>query len=201
LLYKRKKKMPKKFKFFLPDENQPHFSCNLKSNQCKGKTKNGNTCKNKTLMSIPYCWIHLQNDKKLRIKDSLIPGAGKGLFAVDKNKPEGAKIFKKGQVIIQYSGEIINEENLNHRYGNYTAPYSIITRSTPPKRYIDSACERGAGAMANQGLTIGQNNAKLSPSGGRVFLTAIKDIKNNQEILTYYGDSYHFDDPTHYSTR
>ncbi len=193
--------MPKKFKFYMPDEELPHFTCNVVSVTCKSKKKNGENCRNKTQMSLPYCWQHLLSEKKLRIKESSIPGAGKGLFAVDKNADDDAIIFHTNDRIVDYVGEKINQETLNNRYGQYTAPYALETKVSNPKAYIDPACVRGVGAMANQGTRKKDNNAVLKAYKGDGYVKAIKPIRNNREIFVDYGAEYQFDEGTRHTTK
>lgn len=115
--------MSKKFKFYIVDELQ--FQCPLSSLRCHGKTKKGTRCGRKCVIGFELCYQHLRSDKHLRILPSTIPNAGKGLFAMDTTKNDNAIIFRAGDKICDYSGQLINEEQLNERYEDKTASYAV----------------------------------------------------------------------------
>lgn len=200
--------MPKKFKFFIISESntQPHFQCELISQNCEALTKKGEACKRKVVIGLPFCWSHLLSEKHLRIKNSLIPYAGKGLFVEDKTKPEGEIVFRKGDKIIDYVGEIVTMQELDNRYGkDNTAPYGIEI-SKNANRYEDAACRRGAGSLINQGTSSGDTryNCELVTGGkkkDKIIVKAIFNIRNGRELYTNYGREYGFDEDTRYLTK
>ncbi|KAJ3080316.1 hypothetical protein HK102_003136 [Quaeritorhiza haematococci] len=137
----------------------------------------------------------------LMIQASTIPRAGKGLFAMKRNAPNGTVLFRKNDVILEYVGEIISVSETNARYGEHTAVYTLRrNRSTD----IDAACKRGVVAMANS--QPGKNNARFGAAGRgenyRMVLRATKNILHGQEIFAHYGGNYRFNEPgVQYSTR
>ena len=191
-----------KFLFYINDDL--FFEANVQCMQCKGKSKNGNRCKRRVCIGTPFCWQHLASEKKLKIKESNIPNAGKGLFAWNPKNPNDV-IFKRaratrfqntpGQKIIEYAGELIDEEELNERYSNQTAPYGIEINND---RYEDAALIRGIGAIANHSR---RNNARFDVSRNRIILRATKNIKHNEEILVNYGRNYRFDEDNFHETK
>lgn len=192
--------MPLKFEFLV---NQPGqvpalaFSCKLQCVRCDGTTAKGARCKRRVCIGTPYCPAHLKKEMNLNIADSLLAGAGKGLFAYDPDDPDGNEIvFRPKDVIVQYDGEIISEAELGERYGEHTAPYGLQEKYGVMYTE-DGACRRGAGTLANH-KPHSQANAKLSfGSGRRRFqLVATKNIRNGQEIYVSYGRAYKFDEPT-----
>ena len=200
--------MPKHFKFFIQSESNvvPHFQCQLASLVCDAVTKRGERCKRKVIIGLPFCWSHLLSNKHLRIKDSLIPNAGKGLFVEDKSKPEDAIIFKKGDKILDYVGEVVTMEELDNRYGEEnTAPYGVAINKKA-NRYEDAACRRGAGSLINQGTPTGltKYNCDLKVGGqkkDKIIIKATANIKNGRELYTNYGEEYVFEENTRYSTK
>ena len=193
--------MPYKFVFKI--NNQENFSCNLTCVQCTEHKANGQQCSKRSCIGTPYCWIHLLGKKKLRIKPSGVPNAGKGLFAMSKNPNDNnAILFKTGDTIIEYDGEIITQQQLNNRYDSathqYTAPYGLKVQN----RIEDAACRRGVGSIANHGDSR-HSNARFSRSntGQPVKLFATKNIRNGDEILVNYGRSYRFNEPTSHTTK
>jgi hypothetical protein len=152
---------------------------------------------------------------KLRVKDSTIPGAGKGLFAQTKNNiiPVGSIptrdreiIFRKGQKIIDYNGEKMGMPGITERYGEYTAPYALKVRGA---HYEDAACKRGTGAMVNHSARS-RSNARFSfvakdqdDELGRPKSVVLADkvIRDGDEILINYGDDYQFNENIQHGTR
>ena len=50
---------------------------------------------------------------------------GRGVFADDPTKPQGAVVFQKDHRVMLYQGEVTNHEDAMHRYGVHTNPYSL----------------------------------------------------------------------------
>lgn len=103
--------------------------------------------------------------------------AGLGLFA--------AKDFKKGQRIIEYTGERITADVANKRGGRYL--FELNDRWTldgkgreHTARYINHSCVPNAYAELNAAET-------------RVFIIAKRAIAAGEEITYHYGKEY-FDD-------
>lgn len=172
--------------------NRTEFECEINCSQCTGICANGNVCKRRACIGIPLCWSHLLRDKHIRIRPSTIRGGGKGLFATNQLVGENAILFQEEDIIIEYSGEVINTNVLDERYGDDTAPYAVQTGKRPAK-FEDAACTRGVGAIANHG-SGDIVNAKYSTRGSRnnrrSVLRATRPIFNNEEIFTNYGDEY-----------
>jgi uncharacterized protein len=119
----------------------------------------------------------------LKVKTSILPGCGKGLFT---------KIFiPKGIIITEYTGKITSFKDADHDEGNnqylfYVSRNHVIDargHHESPGRFINDA--RGHKKIV--GLT---NNAKYITVGKRVFITAIKKILPNDEIFISYGKEY-----------
>lgn len=191
--------MPYRFKFFRPGETVPSFECALEPHQCMGTSKNGMQCRRRSVIGLPFCWTHLLSEKNLRIKASNIPDAGSGLFALKRNATFGEILFRTGDTIIKYEGEVIDQPELERRYGVYTAPYGVALHR---HMFEDGACVRGVGNLANH-ATGALANARLvlDPRRNRVSLKAMKNIRNDQEILVNYGREYGFTEGTRYSTK
>ena len=177
--------------------------------QCKGRTLKDANCRRKVIIGTPYCKDHLKSVLKLSIRESLIPNAGKGLFADQKGAAPGDIVFHAGDLITPYEGKRMSKQELNNLYGpdqRVTAPYAIEREyneehrgSIRPRSFIlDGATERGIANLANQAMNRADNNAKLQEDTAA--LVAIKDIAQGEEILTSYGQNYRFDGPGQYST-
>jgi hypothetical protein len=185
--------MPYQFQFKVNDKTQ--FKCNIQSEQCVAHSKSGAQCKRNVAIGTPYCYQHLETEKHLKIKQSTVPNAGKGLFASDATKPARAVVFKKGSLIVAYGGEYLNEKQLTKRYGEYTAPYAAQLKKNVVQ---DCACIRDVGALANHSGNKAAVNAKLygayTSKPQQIRLAATRDIKNGDEILLDYGNEYRFDE-------
>lgn len=179
------------YEFIFKIGNNVHFRTNLESIRCKDKLKNGAQCKKRTVMGSSHCYLHLLYKHSLRIKQSELLNSGLGLFAMDPMNSDGnAIIFKKGATIIEYDGEIIDLEELESRYDDKTAPYTVkISKDV----YEDGAKFRGVGTLAN--TYAGHNNATLSVYRGRAKLKATKNIRNGDEIYLSYGRAYQLNEP------
>lgn len=185
------------YKFVYKINNSSHFTCNLKCVRCTATNSSGTRCKLKSCIGTPYCWTHLLHHKHLRIKPSVVQGAGNGLFAVSPALGNNDIVFKRGDVIIQYDGEVITNKELQRRYGDFTAPYGLSQGN-----YIeDGACRRGVGSLANH-VSSRSANARysFSTSTKKFRLVATKNIRNNTEVLCDYGGDYHFNEPTQHKT-
>ena len=132
-----------------------HSSCNI-VNQPYGKFKyyqqirkcSISSCNNNTDI-LPYCTLHTKEILKLEVKESSIPNAGNGLFAVNNNSNE--IIFNIGDIIYKMEGEILNQKTFLNRYGceyahhnTYFTPYAA---QLPTSHVIDATIVRGVCAL------------------------------------------------------
>lgn len=123
----------------------------------------------------------------VKVGNSRIPNAGKGLFAT--------KVFKEKETIGYYDGHDTTQAQLDNRYGvDSTAPYVIKGKDGI---YLDSACLRSLMSVANSGTSrVGRilpSNAAFSSKAkrdGTVRVRATKRINVDDEILIWYGEAY-----------
>ncbi|MBA2613159.1 MAG: SET domain-containing protein [Bacteroidetes bacterium] len=121
----------------------------------------------------------------LKIKNSKLPNAGKGLFT---DKP-----IKKNSKIIEYKGEIINWKEyekrvLEHKDGYllYINKQRCIDAYDTPKykaRYANDA----EGLSRIKGL---KNNAYYEISGKQAYIVAERDINAGEEVFVGYSKEY-----------
>lgn len=122
-------------------------------------------------------------EKQLRIKPSLLPGAGKGLFT--------AEYITKGTRIVEYKGSIAPWKDTDdcggtNGYIYYINKYHVIDARTHKEalaRYANDA--KGLARVKGLG-----NNCFYRIEGQRVFIVALKAIPAGSEILVGYGKSY-----------
>jgi SET domain-containing protein len=121
-------------------------------------------------------------EKQLEVKESNIPGAGKGLFTTT--------FIPKGTRIVEYKGRIRTWKEVENDDSNYYIFYvnenHVIDggrTKTSLARYINDA----KGLKKIKGLN---NNAEFVIDGLRAFVDAKKDIPAGSEIFVGYGKEY-----------
>lgn len=177
------------FTFKINDEIQ--YRTQVQSLQCADNTKKGMRCKRNCVIGSPFSATHLAYNHHLRIKPSQIPNAGKGLYCCDPLSSDSHEVlFKKGETIVKYVGELINHAELVERYSHYTPPYVV---GVSANSYEDGARICGIGSLAN--TNPGHQNATLSVYNGKASLKATKNIKNGEEIYLSYGREYRLHQP------
>ena len=122
-------------------------------------------------------------EKYLVIKQSTLPGAGKGLFT--------KKAIPKGTRIVEYKGKITTWKEVDHldglnEYIFYINRNHVIDGSKHKKAFARFAND-AKGSKKNSGLI---NNCKYVVDGSKVFLESKKEILPNEEILAGYGKEY-----------
>lgn len=123
-------------------------------------------------------------EKKMVIKKSTLPGAGKGLFT---------KVFiPKGTRIVEYKGEIVTwkevEKMADDRNGYvffFNNRYCIDAWKT--KKGIAHYANDARGIVRVKGIN---NNSEYVTEGKRCYIEATKDIPAGSEILVGYGAEY-----------
>jgi hypothetical protein len=119
------------------------------------------------------------------VRTSTIPGAGYGLFA---NRP-----FKKGEMIVEYTGEVIDEATKVKRYPKNEGEYVMRVMHN---MYIDAVdpASSSIGRYINSSGG-GYNNAKINPyhrnGAHRMNIGATRNIATGDEILMPYGSAFH----------
>jgi hypothetical protein len=161
------------------------WGCPLLSARCVHVGEKGQ-CNNRSVIGIGYCWQHLKSDLGLKIKDSTIRQAGKGLFAT--------RDLAAGHRFPYWSQEL-TDGKLNARYkARETAPYGL--RSKTKRRTLDAACVRGVGSLPNHDPD--RANCILTDDG---YAQLIRDVANGEEIFINYGKDYQFDKDTEHVTK
>lgn len=171
--------MPKEF--IITVDGEKVFNSTL----CRGHVKNGARCKRKVVIGFEYCFSHLPQEMRLKIKTSTIAGAWSGLFAFDRTKGEDEIVFKAGDTVCEYNGQVITQVKKKERYQGHTAPYAVQYNAN---RVIDCACKRGVGALANTNRQKGNNATfSINTRSQTIKVKATKNIRNNEEVFIAYG--------------
>jgi SET domain-containing protein len=122
-------------------------------------------------------------EKKLLVKKSTLPGAGKGLFTtID---------IPKGKRIVEYKGtrttwaEVEDDDGKNG-YIFYITKNNVID-ALPHKEALGRYANDARGMSKVDGI---RNNAEYIISKGRCYIDAMKDIEAGSEILVSYSADY-----------
>lgn len=133
----------------------------------------------------PHPQQEQQQQQPYYVQTSTIPGAGHGLFA--------NKRYKKGDRIVEYTGDIIDEKEKKNRYPDDKCMYVVYVMHNV---YIDAADPlRSSAARFINSSGGGYNNASMSPHHRhdihKINIVATRDIAPGEEIFMPYGSSYH----------
>jgi uncharacterized protein len=125
------------------------------------------------------------DEKQLQVKKSTLPGAGKGLFTkVD---------IKKGALIIEYKGELIEWKEYKERVERDEDGYLFFVNKkkcvdayhTP--EYLARYANDASGLSKIKGL---RNNSKYKVVKNVPYISAEKNIKAGSEIFVDYTKEY-----------
>ena len=122
-------------------------------------------------------------EKKVEVKESVLPGAGKGLFAKE--------LIPKGTRIVEYKGKIstwkeVDDDDGNNGYIYYVKRHHVIDAS----RYANSLAQYANDAKGLRRVTGITNNAEYVEEGLKVYIKSRKNIPAGTEILVEYGKDY-----------
>jgi SET domain-containing protein len=127
--------------------------------------------------------VYQMNEKKLVVKKSLLPGAGKGLFTKE--------FIPKSSLIIEYKGKTktwkeIKDSTIFNGYVFYITRNHVVDAMKTLRalaRYANDA----KGISRVKGL---RNNAEYAVKQNKVFIRATMDIPAGAEIFVGYGKEY-----------
>ncbi len=114
--------------------------------------------------------------------------AGMGLYA--------ARKYRRGEKIMEYTGELLSREEYDARYGEQLGRYVL---EISKQRYIDArdAAKSGPARYVNDCRRADKNrgackanNVQARTHGKRAFLYAERSIAPGDELFWNYGRSY-----------
>lgn len=152
----------------------------LASQRCTADTRDGRHCGARTRFG-EYCWRHLALLGGVRIKNSTIAEAGKGLYA--------ARDFRKGEVVARYTGDIMPDGDAVDD-GHHSRYLLSLTRdtvldaartNTAPGRMVNDP--HGSGKRANVRFCCDQRKRTVT-------MRAMHSIIKGSELLVSYGRAY-----------
>jgi len=122
-------------------------------------------------------------EDQLLVKESNLPGSGKGLFT---------KIFiPKGTRIIEYKGKITTWKDADHQDGAngyiYFVTKNHVVDSRPHEHELARFVNDARGLTRVKGVT---NNCEYVEEGMRIYIEATKNIPAGTELFVGYGKEY-----------
>lgn len=126
--------------------------------------------------------------KTLYVDKSTIPNSGNGLFA--------KKDFKKGEVICKFSGDLIDNDEVEKRdVGGERSHYFIALDDNLTLDVYGSSClARYANDAEGFGKIQGKGNNSTIYANKRgspgAYIAATRNIKSGEEIFVDYGKDY-----------
>ena len=125
--------------------------------------------------------------KSLYVDKSTIPNSGNGLFT--------KKDFKKGQLICQFKGDLLDEDELSKI--DTTGPRGHYLIGLSNNMTLDVYNSKSLARYANDAegfkkVRGRRNNSTIysSKNGKSAYIAATRDIKAGEEIFVSYGDEY-----------
>lgn len=122
-------------------------------------------------------------EKKVAVKRSSLPNAGKGLFAKE--------FIPRNTLIVEYKGKITTWKEVDSHDGNNGYIYYVKRNHVIDASRHRSALARYAndakGLQRVKGL---HNNAEYTEIGLKAYIRSTKDIPAGAEILVDYGKEY-----------
>ena len=156
--------------------------------QCRYVKANGVQCKRTTCLYPSYCWQHSQQEYPFKIKNSTIPGAGKGLFSTS--------LINKHDLIHQkagyYGGKVVTAAVYNNSKSTYGVSLSgnkgVMDGASTQSGLLRRANTKKRGQGGNNAKLIRVNQTALRPE--RIGAQATKRIPAGSEIFMGYGPGY-----------
>lgn len=121
-------------------------------------------------------------EKYLLVKESTLPGAGRGLFT----KTDIAV----GTRIVEYKGRITTWKEAKHDVDNgylYVVDDHYVIDAGKATKALARYANDASGLVRVKGI---RNNAKYVNDDGKVYIEAVREIPAGGEILVRYGKEY-----------
>ena len=118
---------------------------------------------------------------EIKIKESVIPGAGMGAFS--------RTFIPKGTRIGPYTGEILNFDEID---GETDTSYMWEIVVDGKRQYVDGKNEESATWMrfVNCARNVNEQNLVAYQYLGQIYYRTFRDIDPNMELLVWYGEEY-----------
>lgn len=121
-------------------------------------------------------------EKQLEVKESTIPGSGKGLFT--------KTFIPKGTRIVEYKGRITVWKEVKNDSDNgyiYTINNNHVIDARKHLKALARYANDARGLVRVKGIT---NNCTYVNDGLKAYIESVKDIPAGAEIFVDYGKEY-----------
>lgn len=143
-----------------------------------------------------YCDECLYKHNKLIILNDCSNFCGYSLYASNSKCNNNSIVFNKNEIISLYGGELISNNELNVRYGNYFNPYiSILLKNNnnyESNIIIDSSLQHSLGILLKKSKNYDEINVEIIidyvNENYEISIKALHNIKNNEQLIVYYND-------------
>ena len=151
--------------------------------RCTADTKTGCWCKARTKYGC-LCWVHRAAVDGTAVRESTIPGAGKGLFAT--------RAFPKNAVVARYTGDLLDTQDGRDREDGFEGSDYVLELSQLVS--IDAArTDTADGRLINDihGTRL-KANVRFVPYHAQrtVTIRTKRAIRAGEEFLLSYGRSF-----------
>ena len=188
----RQKHTDAALKVQLPDPSLPapnkHGTIMTPTQRCASNNASGAQCGQRTAVGH-LCWNHLQRDFGVRVRQSVIPNANRGLFAAWPNGlPAGHRLPYTGDEIIleDQTGPYILEVKNGVGFDAARRNCHVSRWINDPKGAVD---DTGRARKANCEFVV---HTPRGGAGGRrvAAVRTLRPIEKGEELLVAYGDQY-----------
>lgn len=159
------------------------LECTVQCVQCIATSNStGQQCKNTTCDRLPLCWVHYKSLLGLVVRDSEIPGAGKGLFTVWDHR-QGATVVP---AFVDPSGHAYELGLFNQLFPGNQPVDAAMVRQGGQSYVVDPTCIRFIWRYINHSE---DPNCQLSNYDGEmsVEVDALRDIQAGEELTIKYS--------------
>jgi uncharacterized protein len=147
--------------------------------RCAHKSAAGRQCSQITEMTHPYCAKHTLSELGFWVAKSKVPNAGLGLFTNNQ--------YKKGDVVVEYAGEVISQKEYNERYDK--EGYGEYGMTLGKNKVIDArktSAGLGRYICDSYGSDL-KKNVQYEEHDKKIEVVAIRKINPGDELLVSYG--------------
>ena len=121
-------------------------------------------------------------EKHLEVKESTIPGSGKGLFTTT--------FIPKGTLIVEYKGRVTTWKEVKNDSDNgyiYTINNNHVIDAKKTLKALARYANDAKGLVKVKGIS---NNCVYTNDGLKAYIESVKDIPAGAEIFVDYGKEY-----------
>ncbi len=147
--------------------------------RCSFVNDKGKRCAQSTVVTHPYCAEHSLSELGFWVEKSKVPNAGFGLFTNRK--------YKKGEVVIEYAGEVITQKAYNERYDKEGyGEYGMTLGKTKVIDARKTSSGLGRYICDAYGSDL-KKNVQYEEHDKKIEVVAIRKIRPGDELLVSYG--------------